>query len=205
MPPRPIPTVGTQPLADPGRVVARFAKTHPSRGSLRNFAKTTSAATCACPSPGRAPARAEPGGRVVAQFRKNHVRRDLCPSFRRVVPSPVPNPARGACPAGARVVAQFREKHPRPCNRRLLAAASPQVGRSPLWDRTTADAEIRRCRRSARSAILPFRAPIASGRNRNRKYRKRRMPWRHRAGTSPQPARMIGVHRRSSAARSLSE
>ncbi len=41
----------------------RLVPVLPLGGSLRNFAKPTSAVTCACPSPGRAPTRAEPGGR----------------------------------------------------------------------------------------------------------------------------------------------
>jgi hypothetical protein len=104
------------------RVVAHFAKTPPRRsgreepapagGSLRNFAKTTSAATGARPSPGRVPS--------------------------------APSPAGGACPGG-RVVAQFREKHPRPCDRRLLATASPKsatrpCGTAPRPTRTSAGA-----------------------------------------------------------------
>ncbi len=148
---------------------------------------------------GARPPLRRPGGRVVAQFRKNRAHRDLCRSFPGVVAPPGPDPAGGS-------LRNFAKKHVRGRQPPLPVTTSPQARRSPLWDRTTADAELRRCRRSARSAILPFRAPRVSkkkGNRKKRKQRKRNAPQRRWVGTSPRGARIIGVHRRSSAARIL--
>ena len=63
------------------------------------------------------------GGRVVAQFRKNHVRRDLCPSFPGSRPRPVPNPAGGSL----RNFAKPRPPRPVP----VLPRVVPPPGSNP--------------------------------------------------------------------------
>jgi hypothetical protein len=80
----------------------------------------------------RKPVRAAPGGRVIAQFRKNHARRDLCLSFPGSCSRPCRTRREEPAPVAAGVVAQFREKHPRPCNRRLLATAAPSRPLPPV-------------------------------------------------------------------------
>jgi hypothetical protein len=69
---------------------------------LHNFAKTTSAATCACPSRGRAPARAGPGGGSLPRRRPgllcnfaNSTRAPATGAY-----SPQPAPSRPLAPAG---------------------------------------------------------------------------------------------------------
>ena len=116
---------------------------------------------------GRGPARAGPGGRVVAQFRKKT----------RPRPPTGPFPSRPA---------------PKPAARRRWTV--PQPTRNSAGAGTPREApccpSVRR-QRAGRSGTE------------NRKQRKRNAPQRRRVGTSPRSARIIGVHRRSSAARIL--
>jgi hypothetical protein len=88
-------------------------------GGVAHFANTTSAVTCACPSPGRPP-RAEPGGKSLPRRRPGLLRNlakttsaltFACPS--RVVPPPGSNPSGGAFPGGGRVCCAISQK-PRP-------------------------------------------------------------------------------------------
>jgi hypothetical protein len=120
-------------------------------------------------------------------------------------PRPVPVLPRVALPSGPNpaggLLRNFAKKHVR--GRQLAAARHNQPPSPPPLDRTTADAEFRRCPHSARSAILPLHALTASNKNRNRKQRKRNAPQCRRVGISPRSARIIGVYRRSSAARIL--
>jgi len=121
----------------------------PAGGSLRNFANPNPPRPVpvfprVVPQPAPSPAgRACPGGRVVAQFRKNHVRRDRCPSFRRVVPRPGSNPARGHLPRREGYCAISQE--PRPPQ---PVPALPRVGPPPVPPPTIAH-------RAKRHSALP--------------------------------------------------
>ncbi len=106
-------------------------------GLLRDFAKKQSRCDL-CPSfPYCAPARAEPGGRVVARFRTNHGRCDLRPSSagRRTRPERAQRQA--PAPVVAGVVARFRKNHvpPRPApvlpRGGVRAQSDPSGGRLP--------------------------------------------------------------------------
>ncbi len=213
------------------RVVPRPGPS-PARGSLRDFANPRPPRPLAVlprvvASPVPSPARAEPGGRVVAQFRKSHIRSDLWPSF----PGSLPRPCRARreepAPAGG-LLRNFAKStrapaigayspHPapksatRPCGtapcqatRKTGPGATSKTGPPRLRGRCALGCWRRFVQvvhsqpvpalRAKRHSALP--CSDRSSRHRNRKDRKRQMPWRHRAGTSPPPARMIGVHRR---------
>ena len=100
------------------------ARAEPDGRVVAQFRKTTSAATCACPSAGSCPRPCCTRREGCCAISQNHVRRDLCLSFRRVVPPPVPYPARGSL----RNFAKPRPPRPVPVLPRVVPPARAEPG-----------------------------------------------------------------------------